>query len=634
MEKIKLDLRGDIREYNEGVTGAEVAGDISPGLLRVACAVRFEKDNKDLRDPITSDGKLEILTFDDDFGKHAYWHSSSHLLAHALIRLYPGIQLAIGPSIDAGFYYDVDSEHTFTPDDFDLIEKEMKKIVKENIEIERFSLDRKQAEELMSDQVYKLELIRDLPEGEKISFYRQGDFTDLCAGPHLMRTGEIKSFKLTSVTGAYWRGNSDNKMLQRIYGISFPKASLLNEHLEMIEEAKRRDHRVLGRELGLFELFEEGPGFPVFLPNGMILRNNLIDMWRIEHEKAGYKEISTPTILNRSLWETSGHWDHYRSNMYTTVIDEEDYAIKPMNCPGALLVYNKTITSYRDLPKRICELGLVHRHELSGALHGLMRVRAFTQDDAHIFMTEDQIEDEIFNVIGLVERIYGYFGLEYDLELSTRPENFLGEIEQWDMAEAALENALKKSGKKYRINEGDGAFYGPKIDFHIRDSLGRSWQCATIQLDYQLPERFETEYIGPDGERHRPIMIHRVILGAIERFIAILIEHFAGAFPVWISPVQAVVIPISEKHREYAAEVEKELIKNGVRAECDFRDEKMGYKIRQAQLQKVPYMLIVGQKEMEEGTISLRSRKEGDLGAEKLDVFIENLKREINNKEF
>lgn len=632
MSKIRIMLKDDEKEFEKGISGIEIAESIGERLVKAACAVRVNSNLLDLRTPIEENATVEILTFEDRDAKHAFWHTTSHIMAQALMHLYSGIQLAIGPAIENGFYYDVDTEHVFTPEDFEKIEAEMTRIVKENIPLERFVLKRDDALSLMQDQMYKVELISALPEDEEISFYKQGDFIDLCAGPHLMSTGGIKAFKITSVTGAYWRGDSSKKMLQRIYGISFPKKQELDGYLVMLEEAKRRDHRRLGRELELFDIYDEGPGFPFFLPKGMIIRNELESLWRSEHIKAGYHEIKSPIILSRSLWETSGHWFHYKDNMYTTLIDEEDYAIKPMNCPGALLVYNSKMRSYRDLPYRIGEMGLVHRHEMSGALHGMTRVRAFTQDDAHIFMTEEQIEQEIFGVIRLTDRFYKIFGLDYELELSTRPEVFMGEIETWNKAEDALKNALDKNGKQYVINEGDGAFYGPKIDFHIKDSLGRRWQCATIQLDYQMAERFDTSYIGPDGEKHRPIMIHRVVLGSIERFIAILTEHFAGAFPVWLAPIQVEIIPISENHLEYAKQIEKELSALNIRVEVDERNEKMGYKIREAQLQKIPYMLVVGENEKRDGTVSLRSRKKGDEGSMQLSDFSKLIEKQIDEK--
>ena len=558
-------------------------------------------------------------------------HTASHVLAQAVKRLYPETKLAIGPAIDDGFYYDFDREGGFTPDDLEKLEAEMKKIVKENLALKPFVLPRDEAIKFMQEkgEPYKVELIEDLPEGETISFYQQGDFVDLCAGPHILYTKGIKAFKLTSIAGAYWRGSEKNKMLTRIYGTAFAKKEDLEAYLTMMEEAKKRDHRKLGKELGLFMFAEEGPGFPFFLPKGMTLKNTLIDYWREIHLREGYQEVSTPVILSRKLWETSGHWDHYKENMYTTVIDDEDYAIKPMNCPGGMLVYKSQPRSYRDLPLRVGELGLVHRHEKSGQLHGLMRVRCFNQDDAHIFMTPEQIKDEIKGVVHLINQVYSLFGFKYHVELSTRPENSMGSDEDWEVATEGLRGALDDLGLDYVVNEGDGAFYGPKIDFHLEDSIGRTWQCGTIQLDFQLPQRFELEYIGADGEKHRPIMIHRVCFGSIERFIGILIEHFAGAFPTWLSPVQVKVLPISEKYEEYAKSVKAALDAADIRAEIDLRSEKIGYKIREAQGQKIPYMLVVGQKEQADGTVSVRSRFKGDEGAEDLNVFIANIKAEI-----
>ncbi len=634
MATVTLTLKGEQREFESGITPAEIAKSIGMGLYKAACAARVDGQNVDLRTPITHDCEVEILTFDDEYGKKAFWHSSSHLMAQAIHRLFPDVKFAIGPAIDSGFYYDLDSERTFTPDDFEAIEAEMAKIVKANIPLERFTLDRNEALEFMKAEPYKVELISELPEGETISFYKQDDFCDLCAGPHLMSTGAIAAVKLTSITGAYWRGDASNKMLQRLYGIAFPKSAQLKEHLLMLEEAKKRDHRKLGKELELFEIMEEGPGFPFFFPKGMVIRNKLEEMWREEHRKAGYVEIKTPLILNRSLWERSGHWGHYRENMYTTLIDETDFAIKPMNCPGGILVYNNKLMSYRDLPYRVGELGIVHRHELSGALHGLMRVRCFTQDDAHLYITEDQIVEEILGIARLDDKLYRMFGFEYSIELSTRPDDFMGEKETWDKAEASLKEALDRFGKPYKINPGDGAFYGPKIDFHLRDCVGRTWQCGTIQLDYQLPERFDMTYIGADGEKHRPVMLHRTILGSIERFIGILTEHFAGAFPLWMAPVQVMVIPIAEAHHEYASQVANRLNELGMRVECDKRSEKMGYKIREAQLQKIPYMLVVGDKEKEAGAVAIRSRKNGDMGTKTLDEFIKLAQQEIDEKSF
>ena len=562
-------------------------------------------------------------------------HTASHVLAQAVKRLYPETKLAIGPAIDDGFYYDFDREGGFTPDDLEKLEAEMKKIVKENLALKPFVLPRDEAIKFMQEkgEPYKVELIEDLPEGETISFYQQGDFVDLCAGPHILYTKGIKAFKLTSIAGAYWRGSEKNKMLTRIYGTAFAKKEDLEAYLTMMEEAKKRDHRKLGKELGLFMFAEEGPGFPFFLPKGMTLKNTLIDYWREIHLREGYQEVSTPVILSRKLWETSGHWDHYKENMYTTVIDDEDYAIKPMNCPGGMLVYKSQPRSYRDLPLRVGELGLVHRHEKSGQLHGLMRVRCFTQDDAHIFMTQDQITDEIKGVTRLINEVYSQFGFDYFVELSTRPEDSMGSDEDWEMATNGLRNALDEMGLKYIVNEGDGAFYGPKIDFHLRDSIGRTWQCGTIQLDFQLPQRFEAEYVAEDGTKKRPIMIHRVCFGSIERFIGILIEHFAGKFPVWLAPVQVKVIPVSEKSMEYAQGVYDQLKAAGIRTELDRKDEKVGYKIRQAQLEKVPFMLVLGEKEAAEGEITVRSRDKGDLGVADLSTFIADVKKMTETRE-
>ena len=562
-------------------------------------------------------------------------HTASHVLAQAVKRLYPETKLAIGPAIDDGFYYDFDREGGFTPDDLEKLEAEMKKIVKENLALKPFVLPRDEAIKFMQEkgEPYKVELIEDLPEGETISFYQQGDFVDLCAGPHILYTKGIKAFKLTSIAGAYWRGSEKNKMLTRIYGTAFAKKEDLEAYLTMMEEAKKRDHRKLGKELGLFMFAEEGPGFPFFLPKGMTLKNTLIDYWREIHLREGYQEVSTPVILSRKLWETSGHWDHYKENMYTTVIDDEDYAIKPMNCPGGMLVYKSQPRSYRDLPLRVGELGLVHRHEKSGQLHGLMRVRCFTQDDAHIFMTQDQITDEIKGVTRLINEVYSQFGFDYFVELSTRPEDSMGSDEDWEMATNGLRNALDEMGLKYIVNEGDGAFYGPKIDFHLRDSIGRTWQCGTIQLDFQLPQRFEAEYVAEDGTKKRPIMIHRVCFGSIERFIGILIEHFAGKFPVWLAPVQVKVIPVSEKSMEYAQGVYEQLKAAGIRTELDRKDEKVGYKIRQAQLEKVPFMLVLGEKEAAEGKITVRSRDKGDLGVADLSTFIADVKKMTETRE-
>ena len=581
-------------------------------------------------DVILKDGSRGEQEFTEKDGAWTFRHTTSHILAQAVKRLYPDTKLAIGPAIEDGFYYDFEFKEPISSEDFSAIEKEMKKIVKERLPLERFTLTRDEAIAFMKErnEDYKVELIEDLPEDAVISFYRQGEFVDLCAGPHLDNTKYVKAIKLTSLAGAYWRGSEKNKMLTRIYGTSFPDKEQLKEYLDRIEEAKKRDHRKLGKELGIFTIMEEGPGFPFFLPKGMVLKNILIDYWRRLHDREGYQEISTPIILNRKLWETSGHWDHYRENMYTTVIDDEDYAVKPMNCPGGMLVYKSQPRSYRDLPLRIGELGLVHRHEKSGQLHGLMRVRCFTQDDAHIFMTREQITDEIKGVMRLIDEVYSRFGLTYHMELSTRPEDSMGSDEDWEIATDALRKALDEVGKGYVVNEGDGAFYGPKIDFHLTDSLGRTWQCGTIQLDFQLPQRFEAEYMGADGEKHRPIMIHRVVYGALERFIGILIEHYAGKFPVWLAPVQVKVLPISEKFFDFGQEILQKLKSAGIRCEMDQRDEKIGYKIRSAQMEKVPYMLIVGQKEEETGTVSVRSRDDGDLGSQELDAFIQKVVEE------
>ncbi len=631
---IKVDLKGTVKEFESGITAAEVAKSIGMGLYKSACAARIDGEVKDLRTPITQDCALEILTFDSEDGKHAYWHTTSHIMAQAVQRLYPGTKFAIGPAIENGFYYDFDLEAPLSPEDLPKIEEEMKKIVKENLALERFELPPAEAKKEMDGQEYKQELIDEhAGNGENISFYRQGDFEDLCAGPHLMSTGCVKAVKLTAITGAYWRGDATKKMLTRVYGISFPKQSQLDEHLAMLEEAKKRDHRKLGKELGLFMLADEGPGFPFFLPKGMVLKNNLIDYWREVHKRYGYVEISTPIMLNRQLWERSGHWDHYKDNMYTTVIDETNFGIKPMNCPGGMLVYASEPHSYRDLPLRMGELGLVHRHELSGTLHGLFRVRCFTQDDAHIFMTREQMKDEIQNVVKLFDEVYSTFGLSYTIELSTMPEDHIGTVEEWEENQNILKDAITDMGKEFVINEGDGAFYGPKLDFHLSDSLGRTWQCGTIQLDSQLPERFELEYVGADGEKHRPVMIHRVVLGSIERFIGVITEHFAGKFPLWLSPVQAVILPISERHHSYALGLKDQLEKAGLRVECDLRNEKIGYKIREAQLQQTPYMLVVGDKEVESASISPRHRKDGDLGAMNVEEFIRKTAEEIKSKE-
>lgn len=633
---MKITLKdGTVKEYSAAMTAADVAKDISMGLYRNACCCKINGEVKDLRTVIDGDCALEILTFDDEDGKKTFNHTASHIMAQAVKRLYPEAKLTIGPAIHDGFYYDFDVETPFSPEDLEKIEAEMKKIVKEGFALERFELAPDEAIKLMQEkgEPYKVELIEEhAGKGENISFYKQGEFTELCAGPHLADVKPVKAFKLTNCTGAYWRGDAKNKMLCRVYGTAFPKASMLEEHLAMLEEAKKRDHRKIGKELELFTIMEEGPGFPFFLPKGMELKNTLIDYWREIHRKAGYYEIQTPMILNRALWERSGHWDHYKQNMYTTVIDDEDYAIKPMNCPGGILVYKTKMHSYKDLPLRMGELGLVHRHELSGALHGLMRVRCFTQDDAHIFMTREQIKDEIKGVVKLIDRVYNTFGFEYHIELSTKPEDSMGSEEDWEIATDALRDAVTELGYDFEVNEGDGAFYGPKLDFHLTDCLGRTWQCGTIQLDFQLPERFELEYTGADGAKHRPIMIHRVVFGSIERFIGILTEHFAGAFPTWLAPVQVKLLPIADRHFSYLAAVKERLERHGIRCEIDDRSEKIGFKIRAAQLEKVPYMLVAGDKDIENNTVSVRARKGGEQGACSLDDFIEQIKKEIKTK--
>lgn len=632
---IKVTLKdGSIKEYQKGISVEEVIASIGSGLLKAALAAKVNGKTVDLLYKLNEDCSLEVMTFDDAEGKWAMRHTGSHILAQAVKRLYPNAKLAIGPAIDNGFYYDFDSDKPFTEEDLAAIEKEMEKIVKEDLKLERFELPRKEALELVEKlgESYKVELINELGEDEIISFYKQGDFVDLCAGPHAPSTGKLKAIKLLNVAGAYWRGSEKNKMLQRIYGTAFAKKSQLDEYLLMLEEAKKRDHRKLGKELDLFSLHEEGPGFPFFHPKGMILRNILEDFWRKEHRKNNYQEIKTPIMLDEELWHRSGHWDKYKDNMYTTKIDEGDFALKPMNCPGGMMMYSREMHSYRDLPLRMGELGLVHRHELAGALHGLMRVRCFTQDDAHIFMMPSQIKDEIIGVAKMIDSFYNLFGFEYHMELSTRPEKFIGTVESWDLATDALRDALDTLGKPYIINEGDGAFYGPKIDFHLRDSIGRTWQCGTIQLDMQMPERFDLTYIGADGEKHRPAMIHRVIFGSIERFIAILTEHYAGAFPIWLAPVQVKVMPISERQNDYAAQVAKQLEELEIRVELDIRNEKIGYKIREAQMQKVPYMLVVGDKEIENNAVAVRDRKEGDRGSMSLDEFISNIQKEIKEK--
>jgi len=627
---------GSVREYPAGASLADVAQSISPRLAREALAAKVDGQMVDMGRTLDRDAGVRFLTFEDEEGRQVYRHSTAHILAQAVQRLFPGVKLAIGPAIADGFYYDFDTDRPFTPEDLEKIEKEMEAIIRQDLPFERCELSRGEALEMFrkSGQIYKIELIEDLPADAPFSCYRQGDFVDLCMGPHIPSTGRIKSVKLMSVAGAYWRGSEKNKMLQRIYGTSFPKKSMLDEYLARIEEARRRDHRKLGAELDLFSIQEEGPGFPFFHPKGMILRNELEKFWREEHRKRGYQEVRTPIILNRALWERSGHWDHYRENMYFTTIDEYDYAIKPMNCPGGILIYKSRLHSYRELPVRMAELGLVHRHELSGVLHGLMRVRCFTQDDAHIFMLPSQVKQEIIGVINLVDDFYKVFGFPYHVELSTKPEKAMGSDQIWEMATDALREALEERGLGYKVNEGDGAFYGPKIDFHLMDSIGRTWQCGTIQLDFVMPETFDLSYIGEDGQKHRPVMIHRVVFGSLERFIGILTEHFAGAFPVWLAPVQVRVLPITDRHAEYARKVMGSLDAKGARAEIDSRNEKVNYKIREAQAQKIPYMLIVGDREVQNGTVAVRHRTEGDLGAMPPPAFEEKLLEEIRTKAF
>lgn len=633
MIKVKL-KDGFVKEYQSGISVLEIANDISAGLGRAALGGKIDDITAELGEKLDHDAEVSILTFDDEDGRKIFRHTSSHILAQAVKRLYPEVKLAIGPAIDNGFYYDFDADFVITQEILDKIEEEMRKIVKEDLKLEKFVLPRDEAINFMEEagEPYKVELIRDLPEDSIISFYKQGDFTDLCAGPHVASTGKVKAIKLLSVAGAYWRGNENNKMLQRIYGTSFQKKSELDDYINMLEEAKKRDHRKLGRELDLFSLQDEGPGFPFFHPKGMVLRNELEDFWRKLHVKNGYKEIKTPIILNEALWHRSGHWDHYKENMYFTKIDGEDYAIKPMNCPGGILVYKSQLHSYRDLPLRMGELGLVHRHELSGALHGLMRVRNFTQDDAHIYMTPDQIKDEVLGVIRLADYIYKLFGFKYHVELSTRPDNSMGSDEDWENATNSLREALEAAALPYKVNEGDGAFYGPKIDFHLQDAIGRTWQCGTIQLDFQMPERFDLTYIGADGEKHRPVMVHRTIFGSIERFIGILTEHFAGAFPVWLAPVQVKIMNITDNQMEYVKQIRDRLMDEEIRVEIDTRNEKIGYKIREAQLEKIPYMLVVGDKEAQNGEVAVRDRKQGDMGVMNVDAFIEMIKSKLKDK--
>ncbi|MDD6998170.1 MAG: threonine--tRNA ligase [Oscillospiraceae bacterium] len=631
---IKVDLKGNVKELEAGVTAAEVAKSIGMGLYKSACAARIDGEVCDLRTPLTKDCSLEILTFDDPDGKHAFWHTAAHVMAQAVQHLFPEAKFGIGPALENGWYYDIKVGRSLSTADFEAIETEMKKLVKADEPIVRRTITVEEGREIFAGQDYKLELMEEYAaKGWELSIYTQGDFTDLCAGPHLMSTGMLKAVKLTKVAAAYWRADASRDSLDRLYGIAFPKASMLEEHLKMLEEAAKRDHRKLGKELGLFAFRDEAPGFPFYLPKGMVLKNTLIDYWREVHKKWDYLEISTPQIMKRTLWETSGHWDHYKENMYTTVIDGEDFAIKPMNCPGSILVYEMEPHSYRDLPLRYGELGLVHRHELSGALHGMFRVRCFTQDDAHILLGKDQIKDEVVRIAQLFDEVYSLFKLPYKIELSTMPDDHIGSKEDWDIATAALADAITSIGKTYEVNPGDGAFYGPKLDFHIQDSLGRTWQCGTIQLDYQLPGRFNLEYTGEDGQKHCPVMIHRVVFGSIERFIGILTEHFAGAFPTWLTPVQVEIIPITERAHEYARQLKAKLDEAGVRSEADYRSEKMNYKIREAQLQKIPYMLVVGDKEVENGTVSVRARKEGKGGTMGADEFVAQILDEIKNKE-
>ncbi|MGL5716672.1 MAG: threonine--tRNA ligase [Paraclostridium sp.] len=632
---IKVTLKdGSVKEYAKGTTVMDIAKSISEGLARSIVAASVNDEVVGLNFEVNEDCNLSLFKFDDEEGKEVFRHTSAHMLAQAIKRLYPEAKFAIGPSIDNGFYYDIDLEHRLTAEDLVKLEAEMKKIAKEDAVIERFELPKEEALAWAKEnnEIYKVELIEDLPEGEIISFYKQGEFTDLCRGPHLPSTKKVKAVKLLSVAGAYWRGDEKNKMLQRVYGTSFEKNKDLEAYLHMLEEAKKRDHRKLGKELELFFIPEEGPGFPLFLPRGMELKNELLKFWREIHRADGYSEIETPIILNQKLWETSGHWFNYKENMYTVDIDEQQFAIKPMNCPGSLIYYNSKPHSYKEFPMKVAELGRVHRHELSGALHGLMRVRAFTQDDAHIFMLPEQIKGQIKGVIDLIDRVYKTFGFEYHLELSTRPENSIGSDQDWEVAENGLREALEELNLPYKLNAGDGAFYGPKIDFHLRDCLGRTWQCGTIQLDMQLPQRFDISYIGEDGEKHRPVMIHRVAFGSIERFIGILIEHYAGKFPTWIAPVQAKILLVSDRFKDYAEEVQKALFDKGIRVELDDRAEKIGYKIREAQLQKVPYMLVVGEKEVNENKVSVRSRDNGEMGAIEVEEFIANVLKEVEER--
>jgi len=632
---VKVTLKdGSVREYENGTKLIDIARDISPRLAKEAVVAKVNDELVDLNANLEQDAEVEFLDFNTEEGREVFRHSTAHVMAQAVKKLYPGTKLAIGPAISQGFYYDFDTLEPFSPEDLEEIEAEMKKIIKEDLPFQRYELTREEALEKFSaaGEDYKVELINELPEDAKISCYRQGDFEDLCAGPHVPSTGILKAVKLLNTAGAYWRGDERNKMLQRIYGTSFPKKSLLDEHLHRLEEAKRRDHRKLGKELDLFSIHDEGPGFPFFHHKGMVIRNELEKFWREEHRRRGYQEIRTPIILNRELWERSGHWEHYRENMYFTNIDDGDYAVKPMNCPGSMIVFKNRLYSYRDLPVRMAELGLVHRHELSGVLHGLMRVRCFTQDDAHIFMLPSQVKEEIIGVIDLVDYFYKVFGFEYHVELSTKPEKAMGSDEIWEMATNALVEAMQAKGLEYKVNEGDGAFYGPKIDFHLKDCLDRTWQCGTIQLDFLMPEKFDLTYVGEDGRKHRPVMIHRVVFGSIERFIGILVEHFAGAFPTWLAPVQVKILPIADRHHSYGRALADKLFDLGVRVELDDRNEKINYKIREAQAQKIPYMLVVGDKEAANGSVAVRHRSRGDLGAQPVEEFTENLRKEIESR--
>ncbi|SDX40710.1 threonine--tRNA ligase [Tepidimicrobium xylanilyticum] len=635
MEKIKIILPDNsVREYYKGVTVLEIAKDISEGLARVALGAVVNGKTKGMQETIEEDSDFRLVKFEDKEGKEIFWHTSAHIMALAVKRLFPDVKFAIGPAIEDGFYYDFDTEHRFTPEDLEKIEEEMKRIVKENHTLERFVMPRDEAIKYFEErgEIYKVDLIENFPEDEEISFYKLGEFVDLCAGPHLLDTKRVKAIKLLSIAGAYWRGDEKNKMLQRIYGTTYEKKKDLEAYINRLEEAKKRDHRKLGKELDLFSIHEEGPGFPFFHPKGMVVRNILEEFWKEVHAKRGYGELKTPIILNESLWRQSGHWDHYKENMYFTEIDSGQYAIKPMNCPGSILIYKSKLYSYRDLPLRWGELGLVHRHELSGALHGLMRVRSFTQDDAHIYALPSQVKEEIMNIIDLADYIYSIFGFKYHVELSTRPENSMGTDEQWELATNSLKEALEEKGIDYILNEGDGAFYGPKIDYHLEDAIGRTWQCGTIQLDFQMPERFDLTYVDKDNEKKRPVMIHRTILGSIERFMGILIEHYAGKFPVWIAPVQAIILPISDKFNDYGYEIKKMMGEKGIRVEIDDRAEKIGYKIREARLQRIPYMLIIGEKEVEGRLVSVNKRDIGDIGQFKVEEFLSMILDEVENK--